>query len=92
MTIDEVKTIVELHNNRIDVFNITLLPKILETHGFKVTYNDKGEPLFTMNAWFKAQSIIDRMDFYDEAKYILNKFRPLGFDIKINMQTNKLIF
>ena len=39
----------------------------------------------------KAQQFIDCMDFYSDAMKIINLVRPLGFDLKINMQTNKLV-
>lgn len=88
----EVKKIIEAHNNRIDEFISNILPQLLEIAGVKVIRNANGELEIPMNEWFKAQRFISEMHFYDEAMKILNMVRPLGFDVKISMQDNKLVF
>ena len=92
MTREDVKQLVQHHNNQIDNFIINELPKLLENDGIKVVTKDNGEHEISINAWFKAQDYIKAMNFYKEAMSILNMVRPLGFDVKINMQSNKLVF
>ena len=92
MTREEVKKIVETHNNKIDDFTNNILPQLLEINGINVTIKDNGEYEIPMNAWFKAQDFIKAMDFYKDAMEILDMIRPLGFDVKINMQSNKLVY
>ena len=92
MTKEDVKQLVQHHNSRIDNFITNELPKLLEDDGVKVVTKDNGEHEIPVNAWFIAQDYIKAMNFYKEAMSILNMVRPLGFDVKINMQSNKLVF
>ena len=92
MTREEVKKMVEMHNNKIDDFTNNILPQLLEMVGVKVVTKDNGEHEIPMNAWFKAQDFIKTMNFYKDAMKILDMVRPLGFDVKINMQSNKLVY
>ena len=92
MTRKEVKKMVDMHNSKIDDFISNILPQLLEMAGVKVTVKDSGEYEIPMNEWFKAQRFITCMDFYKEAMEILDMVRPLGFDVKINMQNNKLVY
>ena len=92
MNRSEVKKLVEMHNNRVDGFINNILPQLLEIAGVKVIRNVNGEFEIPMNEWFKAQRFISEMHFYDKAMKILNMVRPLGFDVKISMQDNKLVF
>ena len=92
MTREDVKQLVEHHNRRIDTFISNELPKLLANDGIKVVTKDNGEHEIPINAWFKAQDYIKAMNFYKEAMSILDIVRPLGFDVKINMQSNKLVF
>ena len=92
MSREEVKQLVQHHNNQIDNFISNELPKLLANDGIKVVTKDNGEHKIPANAWFKAQDYIKAMNFYKEAMSILNMVRPLGFDVKINMQSNKLVF
>lgn len=92
MTREEVKKIVEVHNNKIDDFTNNILPQLLTMADVNVTRNDNGEYEIPINAWFKAQNFIKAMDFYKDAMEILGMVRPLGFDVKIDMQSNKLVY
>ena len=92
MTREEVKKMVEMHNNKIDDFTSNILPQLLEMAGVKVVTKDNGEHEIPMNAWFKAQDFIKAMNFYKDAMEIIDMVRPLGFDVKINMQSNKLVY
>lgn len=92
MTREDVKQLVQHHNSRIDNFITNELPKLLENDGVKVVTKDNGEHEISINDWFKAQDYIKAMNFYKEAMSILDMVRPLGFDVKINMQSNKLVF
>ena len=92
MTKEDVKQLVQHHNNQIDNFITNEIPKLLENDGIKVVTKDNREHEIPVNAWFKAQDYIKAMTFYKEAMSILNMVRPLGFDVKINMQSNKLVF
>ena len=92
MTREEVKKMVDMHNSKIDNFISNILPQLLEMAGVKVTVNDNGEYEIPMNEWFKAQGFVKAMNFYKDAMEILDMVRPLGFGVKINMQSNKLIY
>ena len=92
MTKEEVKKMVEMHNNKIDDFTNNILPQLLELAGVKVVTKDNGEHEIPVNAWFKAQDFIKAMNFYKDAMEIIDMVRPLGFDVKINMQSNKLVY
>lgn len=92
MTREEVKKLVDMHNNKIDNFTNNILPMLLEKDGVAVTIKDNGEKFIPLNGWFKANSLLESMHFYKDAKEILDLVRPLGFDVKINMQSNKLIY
>ena len=92
MTREEVKKMVDMHNSKIDNFISNILPQLLEMAGVKVTVKDSGEYEIPMNEWFKAQDFIKAMNFYKDAMEILDMVRPLGFDVKINMQSNKLVY
>ena len=92
MTKQEVKNLVEMHNNKVDNFMKESLPQLLKMAGVKVTKKENGEYEIPMNDWFKAQSFIQTMNFYKDAMEILNMAREQGFDVKINMQSNKLVF
>jgi hypothetical protein len=92
MTRTEVENIIKMHNNKIDTFINEGLPQLLEMTGVNVVKKDNGEYEIPMDAWFKAQGFISAMHFYNDAVKILDMVRPLGFDVKINMQSNKLVF
>lgn len=77
-----VKRIVKEHNEKIDYYMNVTLPKELGCEDGKVNICD----------WFKAQELIGRMGFYHSAKAILDTLRAFGYDVKIDMQTNKLVY
>ena len=89
---EEVKIMVEMHNKKVDNFVNNTLPVLLESKGVKIVVSDNGEYKIPMEAWFTAQSIINTMNFYDDAMQIINLVKPFGYNVKVNMQTNKLVF
>lgn len=92
MTKQEVIERVNKHNRMIDEFMKDTLPQLLEMAGINVKRKTDGNFEIPMNDWFRAQDFIAGMNFYSQAKKILDEVRPFGFDVKINMQNNKLVF
>lgn len=82
MTKEEVKARVKAHNEMIDNYINNDLAKELGAKNGKIT----------LDKWFKAQELINKQGFYGKAKELLNELRKAGFDVKINMQDNKLVF
>lgn len=82
MTRAEVKAMIEKHNNEIDNYIHNILPSEL----------GKKEDELTMCDWFKAQALISKQDFYNKGRSIQMPLRELGFDVKMDMQSNKLVF
>lgn len=68
------------HNTSIDHFTQVELPK--HFGGNKVT----------LSRWFEAQRLINEQNFYDKGMVILKEARANGIDVKMNMQTYKLIW
>lgn len=92
MTEAEVRAKVEAHNARIKEFMENSLPLLLEMAGVKVTKTETGDYQIPMDAWFTAQKFINAMHFWDSAKAILDEVRPQGFDVKVNAQSNELVY
>ena len=74
-------------NAKIDNFMKVELPKLLEAEGVQVK-NDK----INMNGWFKANEIVQRQNFYAEGHAIQMELRNAGYDVKMNMQDNTLVY
>ena len=87
ITKEEVKATVKEWNAHIDNFLSVELPELLKAEGVPVK-NGK----ISMNAWFKANEIINRQNFYKTGHEIQMKLRDAGFDVKMDMQSNKLCF
>lgn len=87
MTRNDVMTMVEGHNARIDKFMDEILPVLLEGAGVKVV-----DGKIAMTDWFVAQRFINVMNFYEAGMAILKPAREQGFDVKMDMQSNKLVF
>ena len=59
---------------------------------YKVTLSEHfGSETITIKQWFEAQDLIAKEHFYEKGKIILNSLRRMGYDVKIDMQTNKLL-
>lgn len=82
MTKEEAKAKVSAHNEMIDNYINNDLAKELGAKNGKIT----------LDQWFKAQELINKQGFYSKAKKLLNELRAAGFNVKINMQSNKLVF
>ena len=81
MTKDEAKAIINKHNESIDNYINNDLAKELGAKNGKIS----------MNQWFKAQELIKAQGFYEKGMEILRDLRSKGFDVKMNMQSNKLV-
>lgn len=87
MSREEVVKSVEAWNAKIDNFMKVELPKLLESDGVRVK-NGK----ISMNDWFKAMTIVNNQNFYKEGHAIQMELRNAGYDVKMNMQDNTLVF
>lgn len=74
---------IEAYNNYLDTFYNEILPTMLNV--------DKDGKI-KLTEWFKAQEIINKQNFYNDGMFILNKYRKMGYDVKMNMQTYKLVY
>lgn len=85
MTKEQANKIVDENNAAIDNYMANILPTELEKAGYPVI-NGK----IPAAAWFTAQSIIHKAGLYANSIATLHRLRNAGFDVKINMQDNKL--
>lgn len=69
------------HNDSIDTYINSTLAHELGAKDGKIS----------MNQWFKAQALIKEQNFYEKGMTILKELRNEGFDVKMNMQSNKLV-
>lgn len=83
----EAENAVNAWNEKIKNFTEIELPKLLKAEGVPVK-NGK----ISMNDWFKANEIIQRQNFYKEGHAIQMELREAGYDVKMNMQDNTLVF
>lgn len=86
MTRGEAKKIINAHNDEIDNFIYNEVPKLLN-----LTKDKNGEYSLTMADWFKANELIRKQDFYKKGIEIQNMLRDDMHDVKMDMQSNKLI-
>ena len=78
----EVIKMIKEHNDSIDSFIHGELAEKLGAKNGRISFEQ----------WFIAQKLINEQNFYDKAMVLLNKCRDDGFDVKINMQSNKLVY
>ena len=83
----EAENRVNAWNDKIDNFMNVELPKLLEAEGVRVK-NGK----ISVGDWFKANEIINRQNFYKEGHAVQMELRDAGYDVKMNMQNNTLVF
>lgn len=74
-------------NARIDRFMSDELTVLLQLEGVEVKNG-----MVPMTAWFTAQKIIGRMNFYETGRELQKKLRNSGHDVLMDMQSNKLMF
>lgn len=86
MTREEAKKIINAHNDEIDNFIYNEVPKLLN-----LTKDKNGEYSLTMADWFKANELIRKQDFYKKGKEIQDMLRDDMHNVKMDMQSNKLI-
>ena len=89
MTREEAKKIIDAHNNEIDNFIYNEIPKLLNLTN--LTKDKNGEYSLTMEDWFKANELIRKQNFYKKGIEILNMLRDDMHNVKMDMQSNKLI-
>lgn len=77
-----VKATIEKNNKIIDDFIQNELPTLIGSKDGKIS----------LEQWFKAQSIIQGKNFYKTSYTLLQHFRALGYDVKINCQSDKLSY
>lgn len=83
MTKETVKELIANANARIDKYVGEQLPK-------ELGYETLDE--MPMSEWFKAQELIKAQKFYETNHELLKVFRAAGFDVKMDMQSDKLVF
>ena len=74
-------------NKRIDRFMDETLPVLLTADGFKVK-----DGKVSVNAWFAAQRHINAQHFYETGRHLQMMLREDGHDVKMDMQSHKLVF
>ena len=89
MTREEAKKIIDAHNDEIDNFIYNEIPKLLNLTN--LTKDKNGEYSLTIEDWFKANELIRKQDFYKKGMKILNMLRDDMHNVKMDMQSNKLI-
>ncbi len=82
-----VKRLIENHNDSIDAYINITLPRKLRSEGYEVV-DDK----ISLEAWFAAQRIIAEANFYEKASALRSALRVLGYDVKRNATSDKLIW
>jgi hypothetical protein len=78
----EVIDIIKAHNESVDKYINGELAKKLHAKNGKIK----------MDQWFEAQRLIREQDFYGKGNEILKRLRAEGFDVKMDMQANKLVY
>lgn len=84
MTEKQVIQIIKAWNRRIDRFITEELPDLL---GYP-----EGTTEIRMTEWFDAQRIIREQNFYETGREIQMGLRNAGFDVKMDMQSDKLVY
>jgi len=77
-----VKEIISAHNDSIDNYININLSKILNAKDGKIN----------LTQWFEAQELIRQQNFYEKGRKIQIELRAAGYDVKMNMQSYKLVF
>lgn len=86
ITREEARQTVTAWNASIDEFIANKLPALLESEGIPVR-NGK----IRMNDYMKAMQILQKQDFYTRGRAIQEKLRSAGYDVKMDMQSDKLV-
>ena len=82
-----VKMMVNDWNTRIDRFMEETLPVLLAADGYTVK-----DGKVALEAWFAAQKHINAQKFYETGHHLQMLLRADGYDVKMDMQSNKLVF
>lgn len=87
MNREEVQLAVSNHNYRIERFRDVELPKMLKERGVRVK-----DGMVNAGGLFLAMQLFDQQNFYKAGMVILDECRKAGWDVKINAQSNELVF
>lgn len=87
MTKEQVRGLIEAHNNEIDHYISVDLPKALAQAG--VTVRNGKIPC---SAWFLGNELIREQAFYEQACKFQKEMRACGYDVKRDAQSNKLVW
>lgn len=82
-----VKKLIEDHNDAIDAYINVTLPRKLRREGYEVV-NRK----MSLETWFAAQRLVAEAHFCDKANALCSALRAFGYDVKHDMQSDKLIW
>ncbi len=85
-----VKSLIEEHNDTIDAYINITLPQKLRREGYEVV--DVVDGKISLEAWFAAQRLVAEAHFYDKANALCSALRAFGYDVKHDMQSDKLIW
>lgn len=87
ISMNEAENAVNEWNTKVETFMKNGLPKLLEAEGVRVK-NGK----ISANDWFKACEIVNKQNFYEIGHALQMKLRGAGYDVKMDMQNNTLVF
>ena len=82
MTREQVKKLVIKNNEMIDFYINEELPRQLNARNGRIKVAD----------WFKAQTLINDQGFYEKSMGVLRTCQAAGYDVRIDMQSNKLVW
>ena len=82
-----VKGLIEDHNDAIDAYINVTLPRKLRRKGYEVV-----DGKISLDTWFAAQRLLAKAHFCDKANTLCTALRAFGYDVKHDMQSDKLIW
>lgn len=82
-----VKGLIQDHNDSIDAYINVTLPRKLRREGYEVV-----DGKISLETWFAAQRLVAEAHFYDKANALCSALRAYGYDVKHDMQSDKLIW
>lgn len=82
-----VERLIEEHNDSIDAYINITLPKKLRREGYEVI-----EGRISLDTFFAAQRLLAEAHFCDKANALCSALRAFGYDVKHDMQSDKLIW
>ena len=80
MTDQEAKNLIKKHNDEVDEYVESLGEKFHAKSG-----------MISIENWFKANEMIQEQGFYEKGMKVLRQIKSEGFNVKMDMQSNKLV-